>query len=721
MKKVEVLAPAGNLESFYVAVNNGADAVYLGIDEFNARGNIENFRLDNIGQVIDYAHIFGVKIYLTLNILFSDKEITKVIFLVENLLKLGVDAFIIQDFGLANVLKKTFPNIILHASTQMGICNLEGAEFVKNLGFSRVVLARETPLEEIKRIHDNCDIEIEYFVQGALCVAYSGNCYFSSLQSGASGNRGKCKQFCRLPYRLTDGSIEKEGYLLSAKDFCMLDRLQDLKNAGVCSFKIEGRARRAGYVGQVVDIYRKAVDGNNDKNDMKSQLKTAFNRGNYIEGYFNDDKKIYPQIQGHSGLEIGKVIKFERGKRFNIITIKTNHKLCRGDGLKFILNDREIASIGVNDVRNISKDIYQITSTSIVKEFSKVCLTLDSLKEYELLEKKRKISIEASFYAEIDKKAILKLQKDDIYIELESNEVLNKAQNQPLTQQEVERQLSKANDIFDIEFKDVKIDVVFMRKADLNQLRREAIEALKKKIIELYRKENLKELIKNDYNFSCHNFKVEDSELILFSCLEQLKNEKIVKTTKLIYCPSNYLFDDIKSICQRFQDFEIYLSLPIFVTQRDLLFLTKIFEANANLNIYANNYYALNFVKGRKIIASNNLNVYNSQTIKFLKASGVDDIVLSVEQDAKFYNSGARLYTLENYKPVLMTLLHCPFKEHFNSVCRNCKYRDGMQFIMQSGKKLDLKRKKIISCTFELIADHELKFNENYLKAKVLF
>jgi len=721
MKNVEVLAPAGNLDSFYVAVNNGADAVYLGIDEFNARGNIKNFSLDNIGQVVEYAHLFGVKIYLTLNILFSDKEITKVIFLVENLLKLGIDAFIVQDLGVALSLKKIFPNIVLHASTQMGICNLEGALFVKSLGFSRVVLARETPLNEIKRIHENCDIEIEYFVQGALCVAYSGNCYFSSIQSNASGNRGKCKQFCRLPYSLSDGNIKKTGYLLSAKDFCMLDRLQELKDAGVCSFKIEGRARRAGYVGQVVNIYRKAVDGIGNKKDMMEGLKTAFNRGDYIEGYFNDDKKIDSKIQGHRGLEIGKVLKFEKGKKFNVITIFSKQRLSRGDGLKFILDDREVASIGVNDVKELGKNVYQITSTSIVARDSIVCLTLDSRKENELTKNIKRIVVKASFFGDIDKKAILTLQKGDISIKVESEEILKKAQNQPLTEQEVISQIEKGNDIFAIKFDKINLQNVFMRKAELNQLRREGIQKLKNQIIENYNKRYIKDFIKKEYDFLCKDANTEGGEMILFSCLQELENVKFDQKSKLIYCPSSYQIENIDKVCKNLQDYQLYLNTPIFATDKDLILLKSIFQRYANLNIYANNYYALNLVEERKIIASNNLNVYNSQTIKFLKEMGVEDIVVSIEQQDKLYNSSVRLYSLQNYKPVLMTMVHCPFKEHLQSTCENCKFKEGCQIIMQSGKSLKLKRVRLVSCLFELISNQVIDFNDNYLKAIYLF
>ena len=225
MANIELLAPAGNLDSLKMAIFNGANAVYLGLDDFNARGNIENFNRENLAQCVDFAHLFNVKIYLTINTLIKDEEVDDFLNLVKFALESNVDAFIIQDIGMAYLLRLSFPSIVLHASTQMGVQTLEGVQFLERLGFSRVVLARETSLKEIRRIKENTPIEIEYFVHGALCVAFSGNCYLCSLLAGASGNRGKCKQFCRLKYSLQTENVQKEGYLLSTKDFCMLHGL----------------------------------------------------------------------------------------------------------------------------------------------------------------------------------------------------------------------------------------------------------------------------------------------------------------------------------------------------------------------------------------------------------------------------------------------------------------------------------------------------------------
>ena len=248
--KMKVLAPAGDFESLKMAVYNGADEVYLGVKDFNARNNIVGFDMDSLKQAVDFAHIYDVRVFLAVNILFDDYEILPALNLIVDAYNLGVDAFIIQDLGLISLVNKYYPEIEIHASTQMGLHNYQGVKNVEKLGVKRVVLSRETALKEIELTNKNSNLEIEYFVQGALCVSFSGNCYLSSYECDASGNRGKCKQLCRLPYTFKYNNKEiKKGYLLSAKDFCMIDRLQDLQNAGVNSLKIEGRARRPYYVG----------------------------------------------------------------------------------------------------------------------------------------------------------------------------------------------------------------------------------------------------------------------------------------------------------------------------------------------------------------------------------------------------------------------------------------------------------------------------------------
>ena len=286
---MKLLSPAGNFESLKSAVYNGADEVYLGVNQFNARNNVDGFTAENLKDAVSFAHLFDVKVNLAINILFSDNELQSAVDLVVNAYNDGVDSFIIQDLGLAKILHDNYPEIQLHASTQMGIHNLEGVRAILPYGFTRVVLSRETPLDEIKRIKDNVNIEIEYFVQGALCVSFSGNCYMISMLFNASGNRGRCKQLCRLPFTMeVDGKKIKDGYLLSAKDINMTDRLLDLEKSGVDVLKIEGRARRPEYVSMVTSEYRKALDG---KPFSKENIKLAFNR-EFTAGYFDGNGDI---------------------------------------------------------------------------------------------------------------------------------------------------------------------------------------------------------------------------------------------------------------------------------------------------------------------------------------------------------------------------------------------------------------------------------------------
>lgn len=253
-KSVEILAPCGDMTTLKVAVTNGADAVYLGMGKFNARMKAENFGT-TLEEAVNYCHLFGVKVYVTLNTLVRDEEVSEWMAQVDEIVRVGVDAVIIQDFGMANLLRETYPDLELHASTQMGIHNVEGAKFLEGLGFKRVVLARETTLEDIKTIRRETTLDIEYFVQGALCVAFSGNCYLSHYQGDGSGNRGECKQLCRLPYFAENkGKKMGGGYFLSPADLCLIRNLKMLAEAGVTSFKIEGRLRRPGYVGVATNM-----------------------------------------------------------------------------------------------------------------------------------------------------------------------------------------------------------------------------------------------------------------------------------------------------------------------------------------------------------------------------------------------------------------------------------------------------------------------------------
>ena len=287
MKKPELLAPAGNIKTLKAAVQSGADAVYLGAGRFSARAFAGNFDGENLNSAIDYAAKAGVKVYLAINTLMTDRELSDAMDVVQQAYNAGVAAFIVQDLGLAIRIWNKFPDAVLHASTQMTAQTLEDVQALGRLGFRRVVMARELSREQIMHIAANTDVELEIFVHGALCSSYSGQCLISSFIGGRSANRGKCAQPCRLPY--TSG--DKHGVLLSLKDLCLIDHLDDLVQIGVASLKIEGRMKGEDYVHAVVGAYRAALDGKKLSEKQRAQMLGVFNRGGYTDGYFISKKE----------------------------------------------------------------------------------------------------------------------------------------------------------------------------------------------------------------------------------------------------------------------------------------------------------------------------------------------------------------------------------------------------------------------------------------------
>ncbi|MBR4309366.1 MAG: U32 family peptidase [Oscillospiraceae bacterium] len=280
---LELLCPAGSFEALRAAVCNGADAVYLGVEGFNARRSARNFTLQELSEAVRYCHVRGVKVHLTLNTLVGDRELPGAAEVVATAAKAGVDAFIVQDLGMVDLCKQIAPNVALHASTQMSIHSLEGVKEAAAMGISRVVLARELSADDIANICRFSPVEIEVFVHGALCMCYSGQCYMSSVIGRRSGNRGQCAQPCRLPY----GYDRFENkYPLSLKDNCLVEHLDKLRRAGVTSLKIEGRMKRPEYVATVTKIYREALNEGKIGESEKQALRTAFSRQGFTQGYF---------------------------------------------------------------------------------------------------------------------------------------------------------------------------------------------------------------------------------------------------------------------------------------------------------------------------------------------------------------------------------------------------------------------------------------------------
>ncbi len=667
---MKILSPAGNFESLKTAVYNGADEVYLGINHFNARNNIDGFTMDNLQSAVDFAHVYGVKVLLAINILFLDCELQSALDTVITAFNMGVDAFIVQDLGLIKILSEKYPQIELHASTQMGIHNLEGVKFVEKFGIKRVVLSRETPLKEIKRIKENSSVEIEYFVHGALCVSFSGNCYLSSYMLSASGNRGKCKQLCRLPYTLKkQGKVLKEGYLLSAKDFNMSEKIQQLIDAGVDVVKIEGRARRPYYVGAVTREYRRLLD---EKFIDQDTLKLAFNRG-YTAGYFDGNGEIISDLQNHIGIFIGKVYKVEYGKNFNRVFFTSNRELNKKSTFKVFSDGKERSVVTAYDL-NKSNDGYVLTTTQKIKAGDSLNLISDAVREQEMASfiKKRHIKIEIC--AVVDKPITAHFNIDGQSVKV-TGEILQKAQKQPLTKKDFLDNFSKS-EYFDAEILFKEFDQFFLLKAKLNDFRRQVFSAVYTTLTDKFRR-----------NLSTTKIVVSKNvtQLKDFQIVESLSENFLAKN--IIYSPEIYDQKDVENFkikCEKLNKCA-YLDMPNFALYEDVRLLKNIIE-KTGVKIVANNYYALLF-DAEKVIGGG-LNVYNSVTANYY--------------DLPFIASETAIVKQTDF--AVMTFRHCPLKAHINASCNRCPFEDGYEYVMDNGKRLKIKRKKLTSCTFYLFS-----------------
>ncbi|MBE7075165.1 MAG: U32 family peptidase [Clostridiales bacterium] len=693
MEKVELLAPAGDFDSLKAALANKADAVYFGAKAFNARLKANNFGED-LKNVVTYVHLHGAKAYLTLNTIIENNDCKNLLQTVQNALNAGIDAFIVQDFGVCNLIKNTFPIAEIHTSTQMAVNNYLGAIQAEKLGATRVVLSRETSIKDIKLIKEKTNLQIEYFIQGALCVCFSGNCYLSSHLFGKSGNKGECMQPCRLPYKaVLKGKEISKGYLFSAKDINMSKRLKDLYEAGVDSFKIEGRLRRPAYVASVVQTYRNIIDNNfiTTSNDQTT-LKKAFNRGDFCEGYLNGNGAIIDKnIQGHKGVKIGVVCDFKQGKKFNIIKIKSQHKITKGDGLKFIVNNLEQTSISAQDVKYIN-DVYEITTTSKVNVGAHVHLILDSVIENKELNQSI-LPISINLIALINQPLKLEAEYNNVKFEVLGN-VCMPAQNQPLDEFSAKQSMQKLTDTpFFLKSFNLITNGVFVRKQELNELRRNLIQ----KIYYYFEFKNNFEVnynyLNNELNTSTYNKKIYTIEISeKYNC----------NADYFVVKPSNYNSFNYKKIEHK----NAFLYIPSFLNSEDIKLINNILENNKNLGVYAENIGALEFNK--KTILGAKLNIKNIFAIKQLLKQNIVAVHTSPElsdQNFEYINQHFNIPIIksdfQNFD--LMTFVHCPIKTIYNNDCSNCKYCDGLEYIMQNGKTFVLKRYILNHCYFTLV------------------
>ncbi|MGL5676893.1 MAG: DUF3656 domain-containing U32 family peptidase [Cellulosilyticaceae bacterium] len=491
VKKIELLAPVGKMENALAAIENGANAIFVGGKAFNARQYADNFESDELEKIVHYCKLRGVETHITVNTLIKEAELQDLMTYLGYLEALQVDAVIVQDFGVAKLIKEHFPNLTMHASTQMTAHSLEDVKFLEQCGFKRVVLSRELQLEEIRFIKANTSVEIESFVHGALCYSYSGQCLLSSLIGGRSGNRGRCAQPCRMTYSLYEGGerILEELYLMSPKDICTLSILPELIACGIDSFKIEGRMKSPEYVASVTKIYRKYIDlaiqdpahYKVEEEDLHT-LQSIFNRGGFSEGYYHQKAgktMLTEKTPKNIGLHIGHVVKYNPKKK--LATFYTNKELHPGDGLE-IWNTKKHTGAGICKVYPKGEE-FTLQVEGWVDEGSPVYLSknhelLKSLKKtYE--KSVRKLPIDGKVEGCIGEPLRFTLMYKEHQVTVEG-EVLQAAENKPLTEEAATKQLSKLGSTPFV-FETLEVlwpDNAYMNVSGLNALRREAVERL---------------------------------------------------------------------------------------------------------------------------------------------------------------------------------------------------------------------------------------------------
>lgn len=443
MREIELLAPAGSYETMEAALAAGADAVYIGGTRFGARAYADNPDQDGLLKAIDYVHLHGKKLYLTINTLFKEQELTGELYpYLLPYYRQGLDAVIVQDLGVVRFIRERFPDLPIHASTQMTVTGAEGAALLESLGVQRVVTARELSLKEIRAIREKTDLEIESFVHGALCYCYSGQCLFSSILGGRSGNRGRCAQPCRLPYEAYEGKKRindaRTSYVLSPKDMCTVEILPQILQAGVTSLKIEGRMKKPEYTAGVVSVYRKYLDRyRNDPAHYRvepedlTMLYDLYNRDGFNQSYY----------QVRNGKEM--------------MALRNEKKKESGEDIRGGRNEELFAGI-----------------------------------RRQWLETKKQEKIKGYFTVLLNSPAILTVQYRDSWITVEKD-CVSPAASQPVTVERLEKQMKKTgNTPFWFEELEITLDEgVFVPMQAVNELRREALEQLEAEILSAFRRE----------------------------------------------------------------------------------------------------------------------------------------------------------------------------------------------------------------------------------------
>lgn len=629
MIKHELLAPAGNMECLKQAIFSGADAVYVGCKKFGARKFASNFTNDEIIEAIKLCHLYGVKIYATMNTLVKNDEVDSFLNQVEFLHKNGIDAILIQDFGMLCLVLEKYPNLEVHASTQANTSSKETAELFYKLGVKRVVFSREMSLEEINSI--DVPIEKEVFVHGALCICYSGCCLMSSQIGHRSGNLGECAGSCRLPYTLKHNGkiLANNKYLLSTKELNTSTNFKELLESNILCFKIEGRMKSPEYVGFITRFYRNLIDNYEQTNikEANSELKTIFNRGFTTGHLFNctEEELMNTKSPNHIGLQIGKVIEVTKDK----IKIKLDKPLNQQDGIRFLNSNKGLI---VNYLYNKNKklvntatDICYIDNKIGLTENDIVCKTIDynlnkSLKELP----SRKIPVTITVEAHINKNLSIELIDDqNNKISLQGN-IVEKARTEAITQERIKQQVSKlGNTPFECQNVHLKCDEeIFISIKELNDIRRSAVEKLIKK------RQNCK------VKFESKNveFKKLQTEKMSPGIVAIVKTEE-----QLLTCLSNNIeriYTEVKPLYEKYK------------CKQTVFYKSKRCQLELKDNVYNSSLVSdyFDFSKYEELSGDYGLNVYNIYTAYYLHKLGIQAVTLSVELSQLEIEQFIRLY-----------------------------------------------------------------------------
>ena len=690
MRDVELLAPVGSFEALKAAVQNGANAVYLGGKDFGARASANNFDRDELKEAVKYAHIRDVQVFVTTNTLRKENEIEDFLEYAKFLYDIDVDAIILQDIGMARLIKRELPDFELHASTQMVAHSLEDVKYLESVGFDRVVLAREVTVEEIKYICDNCKADIEVFVHGALCVCYSGQCLMSSMIGNRSGNRGRCAQPCRQRYELIDvytGEVVNSNgdYLLSPRDLNAIEEIDKVIDAGVHSLKIEGRMKRPEYVATVIDGYRKTIDEYlatnklNVSDETINDLYTIFNR-KFTKGLLLGDvgkDMMNSQLPNNQGLYVGTVVDYN--KKAKRLKIKLANTLKKGDGINLgggtigrIIKNGNIETIGYKgetielDFVGEARKGQIVFKTSDSELMDRVQATFTQDKEFV------KNIIDAKITIKLGQKPILTLKdRHSNEATIEGDKIVEEAMKVALSKEKVETQLRKlGNTPYELDLLEIELDDnVSLPISLLNQMRRDCIELLDKERVSIKNRKYKNKTVK--YKPVLYNRNKQQEISVKVKNLEQLESALECGVDRIYYEDTNTI-DKGMSLAMKYNKKVIY-SAPRIIRNKEYNHLAKANNAGVE-SVQVGNYGSIDYFKDKKLNIDYYLNAFNSETINYYKEIGADTLCISQELNINEIKETIK-YTDINIESVvygytpLMITEYCPM----GVIVRDCK------------------------------------------------